>query len=132
MRGIERAWNQVDKWMSRRHLPKSLRSRIGHHYQEARLSLTILLESAVPTTLTEILTFFQVSTPRVCQSHCGTAMLSDPQPLIRCQSCHPQHGETLSKLQSGVLAAFTAVHVISQAPCFWLMQAYAHVDTDSI
>ena len=29
----------VDKWMSRRHLPKSLRSRIGHHYQEARLSL---------------------------------------------------------------------------------------------
>ena len=30
---------QVDKWMSRRHLPKSLRSRIGHHYQEVSLSL---------------------------------------------------------------------------------------------
>jgi len=24
----------VDKWMGKRHLPKSLRTRIGHHYQE--------------------------------------------------------------------------------------------------
>ena len=24
----------VDKWMGKRHLPKSLRARIGHHYQE--------------------------------------------------------------------------------------------------
>ena len=26
----------VDKWMGRRHLPKSLRARIGHHYQEVQ------------------------------------------------------------------------------------------------
>lgn len=24
----------VDKWMGKHHLPKSLRTRIGHHYQE--------------------------------------------------------------------------------------------------
>ena len=34
----------VDKWMSRRHLPKSLRSRIGHHYQEVRPEPGILLK----------------------------------------------------------------------------------------
>lgn len=28
--------DSVDKWMSKRHLPKSLRARIGHHYQEVR------------------------------------------------------------------------------------------------
>ena len=27
----------VDKWMGKHHLPKSLRTRIGHHYQEVNL-----------------------------------------------------------------------------------------------
>ena len=26
--------DSVDKWMGKHHLPKSLRTRIGHHYQE--------------------------------------------------------------------------------------------------
>ena len=38
--------DSVDKWMSKRHLPKSLRSRIGHHYQEVRShSLAALLRA---------------------------------------------------------------------------------------
>lgn len=39
--------DSVDKWMSKRHLPKSLRSRIGHHYQEVRShSLANLLRAS--------------------------------------------------------------------------------------
>ena len=57
---------QVDKWMSRRHLPKSLRSRIGHHYQEVRLSLSPAEVCDVPTPL-GVLSSFRISTPRACR-----------------------------------------------------------------
>lgn len=56
---------QVDKWMSRRHLPKSLRSRIGHHYQEVRLRFTICLVCRI-VDLKEILPSLHICRFRAC------------------------------------------------------------------
>ena len=38
----------VDKWMGKHHLPKSLRTRIGHHYQEVKLALPMTQRSDKP------------------------------------------------------------------------------------
>ncbi len=46
----------VDKWMGKHHLPKSLRTRIGHHYQEVTLSshtMSSLQTSSLALTIAE-------------------------------------------------------------------------------
>lgn len=57
----------VDKWMAKRHLPHSLRHRIGQHYQEVRR----------PTDASHLILYVEVvMLPPACRP------LSQPKPLI--------------------------------------------------
>ena len=49
----------VDKWMGKHHLPKSLRTRIGHHYQEVVHFPYAAFISDYPFVLAKLLCSFQ-------------------------------------------------------------------------